>query len=553
MPFPYPTLRVQFNSWQRLASHVFRRSTSSHDVAVGDVPPDASNDPFYTPGPQDYSRSLFTDKCNLTIQAGAGGNGCVSFLRDKHIADGPPNGGDGGTGGNIYIQAVDGETSLHKIARRRIVRAGRGKNGRGSSRGGQRGEDVLLEVPVGTIVRELARHDPVQVEVDGEGPTTGNGSPDGTMTWSSRGSKWILSPSAMPSSFTYTAFPALPRARRSNLAVLQPPAPILLDLSKPSTEPQLLAAGAVGGFGNPHFATKTVTRPPFATKGDSGLRLQLELELKLLADVALVGAPNAGKSTLLRALSRARARVGHWAFTTLAPNVGTVVLDDLHGRARFESPAQTESENGERRTRFTVADVPGLVPDAHLDKGLGLEFLRHVERARILVFVVDLADATEGPVTALHWLWRELDAFERLQEQRLNERTEQRIVGWETFGSGDAEAGDGEDGLVAVDEEDEEARWNPTGAGRQKRELMRAPVSAKPWFVVATKADLEGTRGRFEELQAYLDAVSKKGAPHPSSTENGWQGTVRAIPVSAIKGEGADGVVRHAADLLSRF
>ena len=117
------------------------------------------------PPPSDYGRTIFADKAKLTLSAGGGGHGCISFLRDKYISDGPPNGGDGGSGGNIYVQAVRGETSLHKLARRSLIKAGRGKNGQGKGKGGKRGEDVLIQVPVGTVVRETGRVDPVAEEV----------------------------------------------------------------------------------------------------------------------------------------------------------------------------------------------------------------------------------------------------------------------------------------------------------------------------------------------------------------------------------------------------
>src|SRR5271155_1823874 len=116
------------------------------------------------PTPFDYSRTIFSDRATVTLQAGSGGHGCISFLREKYIAAGPANGGDGGSGGNIYIQAVHGETSLHKLARRRNIKAGRGKNGQGKTRGGERGEDIIVQVPVGTVVREIDRVDPVTME-----------------------------------------------------------------------------------------------------------------------------------------------------------------------------------------------------------------------------------------------------------------------------------------------------------------------------------------------------------------------------------------------------
>ena len=148
----------------------------------------------------------------------------------------------------------------------------------------------------------------------------------------------------------------------------------------------------------------------------------LELELKLLADVGLVGLPNAGKSTLLRALSNSRTRIGNWAFTTLQPSVGTVVLDNHKGRPTFRSFGKT----GEPRTHFTIADIPGLIEDAHLDKGLGLGFLRHVERAAMLLFVIDLSAG--DAVSALEALWKEVGEYETLRNREISAETETRMA-----------------------------------------------------------------------------------------------------------------------------
>ena len=441
----------------------------------------------------------------------------MSFLREKFVPDGPPNGGDGGTGGNIYVQAVAGETSLHKIARKGVVRAGRGKNGQGKSKGGQRGEDVLLEVPVGTVLRETFRYDPVvreeelaaKVEED-TGLEDRNQTPDGTMVW--KRNKWVLSPSAMPSEFTTTSFPALPHPRRSNLAAMQPQAPINLDLSKPMSKPIILAAGAVGGLGNPHFVTKSIIKPKFATKGDRGMKLQLELELKLLADLGFVGLPNAGKSTLLRALSGSRARVGDWAFTTLQPNIGTVVLDNNRGRPIIE----VFNSDGTRRKNFTIADIPGLVPDAHLDRGLGLDFLRHVERAKVLAFVVDLSKG--DAVDTLRILKGELREFEKLKETELNEQSQWRLSSPQSRGRN-----------RIINGEDLQASHEVLSP------LEISPISSKPWFVVANKADLEGAEDNFRRLKTYV--------------EHEWGAT--AIPVSAIRAEGTNRIPEHTTSLLT--
>lgn len=532
LPFLYPGFdcqRVCINTAVRRALHLcrLRRHQSTLSTTPGSEQHAASS--HLNPAPDDYARSVFTDKCQLTLAAGSGGHGCISFLREKYIADGPANGGDGGSGGNIYIQAVRGDTSLHKLARRGIIKAGRGKNGQGKAKGGQRGEDVLLHVPVGTVVREITRCDPVAEEEEQTRHDVGEGEVRGQ--W--RRDKWILYPASTPSDYAMAEFPDPRRSRKSGVALSQVPAPINLDLSQPTETPILLAAGAVGGLGNPHFVSKTFPKPKFATKGDPGMTITVELELKLLADVGFVGLPNAGKSTLLRALSRSRARVGSWAFTTLQPNIGTVVLDNHQGRPQLSASRAT----GEPRTYFSVADIPGLIPDAHKDRGLGLGFLRHVERAQVLAFVIDLGagDAVE----ALQNLWRELAAFENLRNMETNVRTESRMVDWKAFGTPVSSSASAQDAAVAKKDPKSGFAINPP-ASQHLPDLFHKPISSKPWFVVATKADLEGTQENFDRLQGYLQAIMAGDEAHPSGLENSWLGKLATIPVSAIRGEGVE-------------
>lgn len=504
-------------------------------------PTDESTDLSHlNPSPEDYSRFIFQDKCSVPIYAGSGGHGCVSYLREKYIEEGPPNGGDGGSGGGIYIQAVEGMTSLHKLARRGIIRASRGKNGQGKSKGGKRGDDIVIQVPVGTVVREVERHDPVAEELarmrrPREEPVDGE-EMDFTPI---RHDRWVLYPGANPSDFLMVNFPRL-KPRRQGIAAMEPKAPIYLDLSKPMDTPMLLAAGGAGGLGNPHFATRAMGRPKFASRGEGGMRLELDFELKLLADVGLVGKPNAGKSTLLRSLTNSRTRIGNWEFTTLSPHIGTVIVDDHKGRPLVESKGKAH------RTHFTIADIPGLVEDAHIDRGLGLGFLRHIDRAGILAFVVDLS--VGDPVQELKKLWHELGEYERLRDAKPEPfdpaQENQGVIDWHPSGSGLPEFDTPPDEL----EEEMLQPLNPRAGSLPF--LPMPPLHTKPWFVVATKADLEHTQAQYRALQEYLSAVATGSVEHPSGHPEGWKEKVCAVPISAIRGEGVSRIPRLVMEFL---
>ncbi len=265
---------------------------------------------------------MFRDRIEIEVTAGRGGDGVVSFFREKFIPKGGPDGGDGGRGGSVYLRASEHVDSLAKVSRRHY-KAAPGAHGQGGTRHGRAGEDLYIEVPLGTRV------------FDAE---TGE---------------------------------------------------LLADLVEPG-QTVLVARGGEGGRGNAAFTSPTRQAPRFAEAGLPGERRRLRLELLSLADVGLVGYPNAGKSSLLAALTRARPKVADYPFTTLTPNLGVV-----------------EDEEGMRR--FTLADIPGIIEGASEGKGLGLEFLRHVARTRGLLFVLD---ASEDPEAALGTLLREVKAYD---------------------------------------------------------------------------------------------------------------------------------------------
>jgi len=242
------------------------------------------------------------DLVKIFIKAGKGGNGAITFRREKYVAAGGPDGGDGGRGGNIYFVANEGMNTLIDFRYRKKFLAEDGQNGEGSNRYGKSGKDLYIDVPMGTIIKNLE-----------------NGN-------------------------------------------------IIADLVKPN-EPVLIAKGGRGGRGNAKFATSTRQVPKFAEQGDDGEELNLSLELKLIADVGLIGFPNAGKSTILSMMTAAKPKIANYQFTTLTPNLGVVKLD-----------------NGKD---FVLADIPGLIEGAHKGIGLGHEFLRHIERTKVLIHVVD--------------------------------------------------------------------------------------------------------------------------------------------------------------------
>lgn len=512
------------------------------------------------PAPEDYSSPNFADNTRLALYAGPGGNGCVAFLREAYFPNGPPNGGDGGHGGNVYIQAVAGETSLHKLSRRRFVRAGKGKNGRGDAQSGQKGDDVIITVPVGTVVREVERDDPAaddaalakirwakrkqrrrEVLKEGGDEALAEEKKREAEEEDPDRHKFLLFPGLSKTEGRHLIYPRLPKRDRH---FAQPPPTIHLDLRRPTPQPILLAAGGLGGLGNPHFVTRESPRPIFATKGEPSMSLHIELELKLLADVGLVGLPNAGKSTLLRALTNSRTRVGNWAFTTLQPNIGTVVLDKYKGRPAVRSfvryPAAPELGMPEEevavepRTRFTVADIPGLIEGAHLDRGLGVAFLRHVERARVLAFVIDLSAG--DAVTALKALWTEVALYARMREEEESAREIDARVDWSLT----------PDSPPAIPVED------TTEFGPAPAEDAALGIVSKPWFVVATKADLPETKENFERLRKYVADVQACEVEHPTGVEGAWRDRCAVVPVSAIRGENVQGIVHWTVGLLDQ-
>lgn len=263
----------------------------------------------------------FTDTAEIYVKAGRGGNGALSFRREKFVPKGGPDGGDGGKGGDVIIEAVGGIVTLADFEYDRRFQAGHAGHGSGAMKTGSNGDDLIIHVPCGTLIRESGDER------------------------------------------------------------------ILADLTEPGQR-FTAAHGGKGGRGNSHFATSSRRAPKFAEKGDPGEEKSLSLELKLIADVGLAGFPNAGKSSILSAISGAKPKVAGYPFTTLTPNLGVLAVDDAN---------------------VVIADLPGLIEGAHEGKGLGLQFLRHVERTRILLHVIDLSQP--DPVATFRALLHEFEEY----------------------------------------------------------------------------------------------------------------------------------------------
>jgi GTP-binding protein len=252
---------------------------------------------------------MFVDQAKILVRGGRGGNGCVSFRREKYVPRGGPNGGDGGDGGSVILQSDAALSTLLDLRYHAYNVAADGAHGKGKDMHGKRGEDLIIRVPLGTVLKE---------------PETDE---------------------------------------------------ILWDFQHDGDR-FIAARGGRGGKGNARFATSTNQAPRFATPGEAGAERWLLVELKLLADVGLIGFPNAGKSTLIARLSAAKPKIAPYPFTTLTPHLGVVQLSDY--------------------ATCVLADIPGLIPGAHQGKGLGLQFLKHIERTRLLVHLLDLAATEEG-------------------------------------------------------------------------------------------------------------------------------------------------------------
>jgi len=268
---------------------------------------------------------MFADRAKIYVRSGKGGDGHVSFRREKYVPNGGPDGGDGGDGGDVVFIVDEGESTLASFRHKRKYCAQDGEPGGKKNCRGRDGQDVILKVPPGTVIREAES------------------------------------------------------------------GKVIADIS-PANKRVVLLTGGRGGNGNQHYATSTMQAPKYAQPGQPAKELELSLELKVIADVGLVGFPNVGKSTLLSRVTNARPKIANYHFTTLSPNLGVVDLQDAKG--------------------FVIADIPGLIEGASNGLGLGHDFLQHIERTRLIIHIVDAA-ATEGrnPVEDIYTICRELERY----------------------------------------------------------------------------------------------------------------------------------------------
>ena len=268
---------------------------------------------------------MFADSARIIIKSGKGGDGHVSFRREKYVPNGGPDGGDGGKGGDVIFQVDEGLNTLTDFRHRRKYAAENGEEGRKRNCHGKNGADIIVKVPAGTIIRDA--------ETD----------------------------------------------------------KVIADMSGDNTR-QIILRGGRGGKGNQNYATATMQAPKYAQPGQPGIELEVRLELKVIADVGLVGFPNVGKSTLLSRVTNAQPKIANYHFTTLNPNLGVVDLDEGQG--------------------FVIADIPGLIEGASEGIGLGHEFLKHIERTKVMIHMVDAA-STEGrdPIADIYAINKELEAY----------------------------------------------------------------------------------------------------------------------------------------------
>ena len=307
---------------------------------------------------------MFIDSANILVRSGKGGDGCVAFHREKFVAKGGPSGGNGGNGGSVVLVADEQVETLMDFAGRHHWFADDGQQGGSKGMSGKKGEDLEIHLPVGTLVYENPPEMLTPKEPDPDDPER------------------ILEEIFM----TGQERAAIAQVRSPQPGEA-PSGPLMVDLSQPGMR-YAIAGGGRGGFGNEHFKSSTNQTPREASPGEPAVEFYLRLELKLIADVGLLGKPNAGKSTFINQVSNAKAKVGHYAFTTLVPKLGVVT---------------------HKGREFVLADIPGLIEGAAEGAGIGDRFLGHIERCRVLIHLIDISG--DDPAEAYRTVNAELEAY----------------------------------------------------------------------------------------------------------------------------------------------
>src|ERR1700734_2605868 len=333
---------------------------------------------------------MFIDQIKVYAQAGHGGKGAVAFHREAYITKGGPSGGNGGRGGNVILQADhDLNNLIGQYYVPRLIAPG-GDAGMGKGMDGHAGKDLIIKVPCGTLVWKLPSAKPVEKIEDEDDEDEAEQENKNPMFSTSTGKRPLLRRAASGRAMEIDLSKDDPDAEK--LSVLSPKGELVADLTQHGQE-FVLCKGGRGGLGNRNFATAARQTPRFAQPGEPGGEGDYLFELRIVSEVGLIGYPNAGKSTLLTAISKARPKVAPYPFTTLHPQIGILEYADWK--------------------RLTVCDVPGLIEGAHMNVGLGHEFLRHIQRCKILVLLLDMA-GTDGraPWDDYKQLLRELELYD---------------------------------------------------------------------------------------------------------------------------------------------